>query len=104
MLGCAGSTGHAQDSGGIISVAAEVFVPAMQGPIRSTAVKELQFAAATSLPDAVNKAFSTLPVLVDARGFELNVSMAGNHHPLHCLVKAVCMWRAASACRHPSHL
>ena len=27
----------------------------------------------------MNRAFSTLPVLVDARGFELNVSMAGRH-------------------------
>ena len=51
---------------------------AEQGPIRSTAVRELQFAASTSLPEAVNKAFSTLPTLVDARGFELNVSMAGD--------------------------
>ena len=49
----------------------------VQGRIRGTSVRELQCAAATSLPDAVNRAFSTLPVLVDAQGLELNISVAG---------------------------
>ncbi|KAK9836431.1 hypothetical protein WJX74_000376 [Apatococcus lobatus] len=65
-------------SGSKLAALYNIIAQLAEGPIRGTAVRELQFAAATSLPDAVNHAFSTLPTLVDARGFELNISMAGS--------------------------